>query len=369
MKKIVGIFCETPFQFIAGLNVAINYLKADQCVIFPVKEMYLSSRTFNIIKQKPIISAVYNVRRYPIDFKDFSLLKRVFLKLILRKKYYLFRNFEKCPPFIDYYAFVGTKYSGLSEYVASFYSISVPFYLIEEGIGDFHVPIVNGMIATCNSNVFKHLSSIMHVCILPELLKSKYPQETIVQAPYIVKGDRVSRIIEKQFLTTNIQMPKNSVIYFHQPNDSMKLKNKNDNSFFDSYEEKLFIEIESVFPNVLIKMHPRDEKSLVSKYKIFDIDAPWEAFPNNQDVNDFLLISTNSTALLTAKLLYNQEPFILVLDGLFGTNNKSNSKSNDDIVQMFFELKNKYKNKDRVQIPMNESELKKSLTYIKNNMK
>lgn len=125
-------------------------------------------------------------------------------------------------------------------------------------------------------------------------------------------------------------------------------------------DKELLSDLQKACIKPLIRMHPKDRH--IEEYRDlgFNIDNGeelWEVCLSKLNLNDTVLISMNSTALLTPKLLYNQEPTIVFTYKLYG------------IIEGFFEEKDRfitaefiktirqlYSHKERIIVPSTREE-------------
>lgn len=129
-----------------------------------------------------------------------------------------------------------------------------------------------------------------------------------------------------------------NVIYFNQPNDN-KLSN---------YEhiEKELIEIIKKYNNSIVRMHPRTKNFANDIANIDGSNTMWEILCKYLS-DDLVLVGNFSTALLTPKLFYNKEPYIIFTFMMYDKYFKNNT-INDNLIQFLNKFKNCYKNKNKI---------------------
>lgn len=131
---------------------------------------------------------------------------------------------------------------------------------------------------------------------------------------------------------------------------------------FDELENKLIEQLKINFKDdFIIKRHPRSNKNY--KLKCIEDKSPWELVCMNNKIEDRILISVNSTACITPKVLFDKEPIIIILAKIF----PDDLNIANHVCTLFEKLENTYKNKNRVFIPNNFDELNKIFDYIKIN--
>lgn len=88
------------------------------------------------------------------------------------------------------------------------------------------------------------------------------------------------------------------------------------------YLEELYTKIADIMgtSNVVIKKHPRDMGEELNGIKYYKEDSiPFELFCMNENVNNKILISAGSTAIVLPKILFGKEPQVILLSNLVQT--------------------------------------------------
>lgn len=108
------------------------------------------------------------------------------------------------------------------------------------------------------------------------------------------------------------------------------------------------------YSNVIIKKHPRStEKEIEQVNYISENGIPFEIYCMNMNMNEKIIIGYSSTAVATPKILFNQEPLVIVLTKLFRPKTGELNLFED----YFLAVKNSYSNPKRFYIPENLEEL------------
>lgn len=111
----------------------------------------------------------------------------------------------------------------------------------------------------------------------------------------------------------------------------------------------------------IIKKHPRSIKGDNPKFNYYsNYEIPFEALCMNLSMNDKTLVSYGSTAVATPKLLFDKEPYVIMLYKLLGDNS-----SVIDTLDAFFSTIKKNYSTDKFFIPSTEQELYASLKIVK----
>lgn len=107
--------------------------------------------------------------------------------------------------------------------------------------------------------------------------------------------------------------------------------------------------------NIIIKQHPSSTLAYNSKIKYCKFSSiPFEIVCANSNVEDKIIISLCSTASVSAKILYDKEPVVILLYKLFEGQILSWNKYGEEF---FLKIRERYRNKDRFIIPESQEEL------------
>lgn len=107
--------------------------------------------------------------------------------------------------------------------------------------------------------------------------------------------------------------------------------------------------------NMIIKPHPRDKREKNLKYQYFEKNIPFEVECLFNNMDNKILISICSTASVTPKLLFGQEPKVIFLYKILS----KYIKIDNEIEEFFNRFKEIYNDKSKIMIPSNVSELVK----------
>ncbi|MBR0145448.1 MAG: hypothetical protein IJM25_02165 [Eubacterium sp.] len=114
--------------------------------------------------------------------------------------------------------------------------------------------------------------------------------------------------------------------------------------------------------NVIIKRHPRDEKNENPKITEYEHQTmPFELICLASSMNKKTLVALHSTATYNPKLLFDQEPRILLLHHLFHRKGWDDAESD----QFYGLIRDTYRDPGRVVIPETEEELFRVLAEIR----
>ena len=131
----------------------------------------------------------------------------------------------------------------------------------------------------------------------------------------------------------------------------------------DSYK-KLVIEICSAIgkESICIKKHPRDRSSYGEGYIEYpDRTMPFERILMHSDMKNKTLIALSSTSVFTPKILFNEEPYLVLLYKLFSFKNADGGRRD----RLYSEITAIYRDKEKVFIPESREELYSVLNKIR----
>ena len=123
-------------------------------------------------------------------------------------------------------------------------------------------------------------------------------------------------------------------------------------------------------PNVLVRLHPDITESDAAAYKNYyaklfveTASGLFEGVMLHVDISNKTLISEGSTALITPKLLFNKEPYIVMTHRLYKDYPIYGNQKADAWFNLIYSL---YHNKLRVSAPETEDELRETIFSLKN---
>lgn len=359
----VAIFCETPFQLMLCLNAAVTSLGAKECVVFPVQEMYKSERKFTVAEQLPLIRHIYPVRRTQYSQSKWE---GRLNHLRYGKSYTLLDIMHAYPRSHDFTAAVGIRYTARCRQILQTLGMAVPYFMVEEGIGEYSFPRNSEELCAATLPQYSNtLTSLTHICLLPGLFSEMYPAETVAPAQPIGPDSPLRGVIQRQFWPQGVGalpgLP--GTLYFHQPLDD-RFAGLPDAAALQQGIERAEAEtlrlLGETAPGYQLKLHPRDHAQSYPPERLLQLDAVWEVLPCLQNVEDMLLISESSTALISPKLLFDQEPRVLVLEHLYPQRSDSTA-AHQGRLHLFETVQAAYRDKSRFRIPKTFTELQEDL--------
>lgn len=121
--------------------------------------------------------------------------------------------------------------------------------------------------------------------------------------------------------------------------------------------------------NLIIKKHPRDNDTVDEKYNVYKTqDIPFEIVEINSMIENKVIITVASTAIFTTKIMLGKEPFVILLNELFGDEDLLYNKEGirDGRVKAFNQgCSDLFSDSSRFMKPQNLSELRNFLNDIR----
>ena len=206
----------------------------------------------------------------------------------------------------------------------------------------------------------KEATSFAHERFLfsPELFQTlnKNSNVTVRRIPKIWKEKKYKKLFNTVFLESEKVHFKERVMILDQPKYEI-FSNDNIKNLIEIY--KLIIDIVGE-ENIIVKRHPRCKDNKIESLKYYlDSGIPFECICMNTDMNNKILISFESTAVVTPKVLFNQEPVVILLYKLIETKPGGYDLAFEE--EFFSTVKKTYFNKSKFYIPNGIDELKSIL--------
>ena len=189
------------------------------------------------------------------------------------------------------------------------YNRSIKIHLFEDGLGGyFPLPRYNRRY----NEVFYWLTGVSKLVwrydtirvFRPELMyNTKVP---IKRIPLIDVDDSEYRdTLNSVFNFSPSDCINEKIVFFEQPNYNVPTLDELLKDIISPYLSN----------NAIVKLHPRTKHPKRYKgYNVYENNGlPWEVIIQNSDIENKILISSHSTALLTPKLLFNKEPIIVFI--------------------------------------------------------
>ncbi len=361
---MIAILCDTPYQLVSGVFMANHISRDEKLLIFLNALWGKSARQFDVNGENGRIHKVlyYGKEQMGIGM----LLKGLFNPLDM------LRRMEGFNEGFDISAIITTRTTWMATYLYNYFiekNKDLKMYLIEEGCSEY----TSHMGETRFTRACKLLGKKTHYAFLdaayfsaPEL----YPYEVpfpIRKLPCSADDADSVRLIDSLFQTSGDldKLAPYKCIFLDEGFNRPELTDR-----FGDFEEDILERIMRVLPkeDVVIKMHPRtngyDTKTGVAAvYTKF----PFEILPAHVDLNNRVIVSALSTAMLTSKFLYDQEPYLvftypLMMDVLRVI--VPDKKMLEASIRLMEGVRTIYRDKDKVFAPKTLDELEEAFAQI-----
>ncbi len=305
---MIAAVCDTPYQIMSAIAVANEVAPGEEIVFFINRYLYFRDQDFSYCDDHPCIHKILYYAR-----------KHMSPALLLRGLFRADRmlcSIEGYDPAMRFSAIITARTTYMATYLYRKQAQEqLPVYLVEEGIGEY----TGNMIDTRFTKALKTLRQKTHMdhvtCAYfsaPEL----YPFEPPFPVRPLPKMQGVVReMIESMFVLGALRQV-NALNAFHciflsEPTTS-EMTDEHDIAEYDGMESRIMdIAIEATRGDIIEKTHPVGmdfEKDGIEKYRT---KLPMECLLFTLNCKDKIFISSASTAMLTPKLLFDEEPFLV----------------------------------------------------------
>lgn len=362
MSKMRRLFiCDTPFQILNALNIQWHDQNIEyETDLYIVNQFMDASSIYTEIEKTGLFSSVYLLKP-PMQNPQNTFVRSV--KLVWR---YLHPNSvvrqqlgeSVCRFPFDFYDVIMASVTTL--FVTSLCKLNpkAEFIMFDDGVGSYFGNIVEG--GGWRYRIFARIFHCGSYAKKPQMLYvnniGMCKSEAMVKKEQLPSWDNaffnyVCKVFSVNQQNINVQQ---RVIFLSQPFEGIKISNS-----FDMVIEQLSFSSN----DVLIRFHPREKGREVPKtMNIDDGSVMWELTVAMTDMSSKILIGYYSTAQMTPKMLFDQEPWLIFLyridESLFDENRK---KSLDIMVG---DLKTNYRDKGKIFIPESINEFKEQLDSI-----
>ncbi len=362
-------FCTTPYQIIGAISLVKE--KNESADLYIIGQFSTFNEIAKRIEKTNIFRKVIAIDENEVLGPIKNINNKIVKRLLMAKQYLKVNK-------------IGDKIIGKDVLYNKMYSTCqafiirlMHFYLMEHHPNIEFIHFDDGVGSYYNTYLF-HVSFLDKVIrmILFGKKSIDYKSERILYMPQLCNKEqkRLSSSISKM---PNINKSKTNInrlnfIFDFQKEDLINEKI----IIFDTLKEEVYgsdgaILLQNYYKmicsyfgndNVIIKNHPRDKNTREDTMKYYNNYAiPSEVLYLNLDVEKKILITVNSTAVVTPKLIMDKEPIIILLYKIMNKN--STNDANQDV--FFHNFKKTYRDKNKFQIPENKNELINILDKIK----
>lgn len=309
---MIAIVCDTPYQLMSAIMVACSIKNTDEPFVFFINTyLYRKEQTFDYSSIHPRIGSIFYYGR-----------KQMSAGLLLSGLLNPLRMLDSIEGFdknMDLSCIISSRTTYIATYLYNYFAEKNPdlkLYLVEEGIGEYSSRLIHTRFTRACAFLHKktHLDRVSEAYFsAPDL----YPYETgfpVTKVPAINEEGR--GIIESMFNMGSVKksnvLSSYPCIVLSEPT-TVELKKQEDVDAYHRTEEEILDTVADVIGknNAIIKVHPIDPNYKNDKIKTYYTKLPMESLLLDMDANSKIFISPMSTAMLTPRLLFGKEPFLI----------------------------------------------------------
>ena len=362
MKGKSLFICSTPFQLLSALSICCS---ADEYA-----DLYVDSQNNGMdiyverIKQEHIFNSVIKIN----EFKRVNSIRKT--NKLLRSIKMLFSYF-RIDTFIQELFCEGFSYvklyisnnTFLAKYVIQYININklnieVIYYDDGEGSYDDNIidkeSLLNRIIKIALGRRVES-TEVTRMLYSPDLYKRIRPNsaDKLLQLPFYNSKEKITQTLYFIFGLSSMTAIDEKVVLL----DTIVSECLPPNEIERYYNLVKRICI-ACGENIIVKKHPRDRSILNLEYKTYtDNSLPIEMLCMKQPIDDKIIITLTSSSVTSPKLLFGQEPTVILLYRLFHVS-IGDAKERETF---YSELNKTYKKQKGIIIPQNEDELFSSL--------
>jgi len=359
-----AFICYRGFQVLNCINFVYNNIRdtAGSSDIYIVDEFFDDKNIAERLRQTGVFKNVILVK----DIPDRSLSLNRHIGQVLPKKYLQYRLGLDKEPISDYKQLVTCGWNKLFIRYAEFLKGNgIKHFFLDDGIvsyvGNMRTAEYPGLI---DKKIKLFFDKGAYSIKIDELYLNNIAQnqssmvEQVIELPKLVNAKKQFRELLNYVFGYNEKCLNTKYVFLDQ------FTNNDINMEKVITKPALWGKIAALVPKgeLLIRLHPHDASTMDLPGVVFDKKRSlWELVCINEVNDKTVLIGYCSTALITPKFIFDEEPIIICLYKLVEFHNKEKAREIDNV---FMRLRESYKRKERVNIPENIIELENMLKKI-----
>ena len=308
---MIAIVCDTPYQLMSAIMVACSLDSQEKYVFFINTYLYFKEQKFNYSISHPRIASI-------CYYGKKQMAARRLLSGLINPRHML-DSIEGFDPDFEFSCIISSRTTYIATYLYNYFAAKnndLKIYLIEEGIGEYSSRLIHTrFIRAC---AFLHQKTHLdHIDKAYFSAPTLYPYKTsfpIEKVPPLTSSCR--EIIQSMFnmesvAKKNVLSPYSCIVLSEPTTAELK-----DNQMVNQYNQMESSILDTVSlvigsENSIIKVHPIDPYFKNDQIKSYYTKLPMESLLFSMDVNQKIFLSPMSTAMLTPKLLFDAEPFLV----------------------------------------------------------
>lgn len=309
---MIAIVCDTPYQLMSAILVAGEVAPGEPLVFFINTYLYFREQEFHYSPDHESIHKIlYYGRRHMGAGK---------LLAGLANPQGMLRHIDGYDSSMDITAIISSRTTYIATYLYNEYSrrhAGLPVYLVEEGIGEYTGNMAHTRFTKALAMLRRktHMDHVTRAYLAAPSLYPYKPAFPVEKVPAL--SGRSREIIETMFGLDALKdggnrLDKHHCIFLSEPN-SCEIKDPQHARAYDALEEEItdLVAQAAGLADTIIKVHPIDPAYKKEGVETFYSQLPMESLILTMDCSNKFFVSSMSTAMLTPKLLFDQEPGLI----------------------------------------------------------
>ena len=367
-----AFFCDSPFEVFTSVHMRIHDgIESDMYILDSFRD---AQNIVQKLRQTSVFRKTILINSDHLYKKEKSLKKRS-----IKRSVGTFLTYFRVDSIVSNYLDKDTKYktmfftcNQLSFRLARFYYIKkdydTEFVLFDEGAGSYDghfekVKFTDRLIRTILFGEKADNRNLKLYLYQPELyfdyIDNKY---RLYKIPAVDEMDVANIETYKDLFGDISGSNRRKCIFFDSLREEICFSEYALNKLADWFEL-----IESIIgeKNLYIKSHPRAYGRYPHKCEEYSTNSPMEVNYMSMDLDKMCLVSLLSTAVTTPKMIYDKEPYVVLLCNV----DHNVYKPREKLLGFYKKIKGLYKDPSRFMIPENEEELKDCLDVLAEKLK
>lgn len=354
-----AFFCTTPYQVLTAFTLS-KQIKG-QSDIYIIDQFAKADQLVDAVKQSCRFEKVNLIQEFSIfrmkrEGAKASALRRRYIQIYLKLDKYVRKIIPDLSIYTDLFASCNSFVPRMFFMSAAKNKMDIRYHYYDDGIGSYY----NGQIYRLSGFDYyarrfllgKRAANIKYDVYLysPDLFEKLLPN-VLIDVHKILPIQRNAedmKTIERIYSINSYNIIRQKIVFLDTVHAEMSYPMGHEEVMREMNEiiEKLGRE------NVIVKPHPRDIKKRFDCEYYEQPSLPMEVLCMHQDFSNKVLLSFFSTSLITPKMLYDQEPVLIMLYKVLGST--INIELKDKLCESMASI---YKEKNRIYVPETKNEL------------
>jgi|GEM_PF-1207045 len=352
---MIAFFCGTPFQLMNAINLKISLHKDENAEIYVFNYFRNAEEIARNLEKINIFQKVYIIETNKYK-SPYGIIKKFIMDNSIKKE---FGNKNYKQLYICYNGLLQNLFYNL--FLNTNKNMIVNFF--DEGTATYIYPYKNALKSVYKiflallrmKSMDKHLDSVYLYC--PSAIQEN-KQYKVKQLPKISKKNEGLINIYNQIFDYNCEENEfegRKIIFFEESFSQ-------DTDCSD--EELIGMVLNSIDKDeIIVKRHPRVKKNRYIDYGVKynkNSSIPWELYLLNNDFQEKILITLSSTAAISPKVIFDEEPRVIILYHLL---DKKAYIHTDFFDKYIDSIKNLYKDKEKFLLTKTKEEFYRYINY------